>query len=141
MTGYDDIINLPHPDPKKHPRMSRIARAAQFGAFRALTGHEEAIDEVARITDNKIDLDECEIDIINKKLSIISDCIKENPEVTITYFEPDSKKSGGQSIIHTGCVKKIDVFNGKIIMCDNTQISMDMILNIRAELFDCYDLI
>ncbi len=141
MTGYDDIINLPHLEPKKHPRMSRIARAAQFGAFRALTGHEEAIDEVARVTDNKIDLDECEIEILNKKLSIISDCIKEKPEVTITYFEPDSKKSGGQSIIHTGQVKKIDMFNGKIIMCDNTQIQINMILNIRAELFDCYDLI
>ncbi len=141
MSGYDDIINLPHPDPKKHTRMSRIARAAQFGAFRALTGHEEVIDEVARITDSKTDLDECEMDIINKKLSIISDYIKENPEVTITYFEPDSKKSGGKSVVHTGCVKKIDIFNGKIIMCDKTQISIDMILNVSSQLFNGYDLI
>ncbi len=140
MTGYDDIINLPHPEPKKHPRMSRIARAAQFGAFRALTGHEEAIDEVARITDDKIDLDECEIERLNKKLSIIYDSIKERPEVTITYFEPDSKKSGGRSVVHTGCIKKIDILRGKIIMCDKMEIQTNMVLDIYSALFDDYNL-
>lgn len=44
---YDDIIELEHPISCKHPRMSLHERAAQFGAFAALTGHEEAIEETA----------------------------------------------------------------------------------------------
>lgn len=43
---YDDIIDLPHPTSAKHPRMSMMARAAQFASFAALTGYEEAIGEV-----------------------------------------------------------------------------------------------
>lgn len=44
MTPYDDIIGLEHPTPKRHPRMSRPDRAAQFGSFAALRGFEEEID-------------------------------------------------------------------------------------------------
>ena len=46
--NYDDIINLPHPEPKRHPRMSMEARAAQFAPFAALTGYESAIRDTAR---------------------------------------------------------------------------------------------
>lgn len=45
--NYEDIINLPHPEPKRHPRMSLLARAAQFAPFAALTGYDEAISEAA----------------------------------------------------------------------------------------------
>ena len=51
---YDDIINLPNPTSKKHPRMSLYDRAAQFSPFAALTGHEAAIKETARQTDEKL---------------------------------------------------------------------------------------
>lgn len=45
MSGkYDDIINLEHPEPRSHPRMSQHDRAAQFSPFAALSGFEEAID-------------------------------------------------------------------------------------------------
>lgn len=50
---YDDIINLPHPTSKRHPRMSLYARAAQFSPFAALTGYEEAIRETARQAEEK----------------------------------------------------------------------------------------
>ena len=52
MTDYSDIINLPHPEPKNHVRMSKEGRAAQFGAFRALTGHEEATGQ--RVTPQQL---------------------------------------------------------------------------------------
>ena len=55
---YDDIINLPHPESKKHPRMSLQDRAAQFSPFAALTGHSAAIDETARLTERKLELNE-----------------------------------------------------------------------------------
>lgn len=42
--NYDDIINFPHHVSKKHKPMSMQSRAAQFGAFAALTGYDEAIE-------------------------------------------------------------------------------------------------
>ena len=47
---YEDIINLPHHVSKKHPQMSIEARAAQFGTFAALTGYEDEIKEMGRIS-------------------------------------------------------------------------------------------
>ena len=69
MTGkYDDIIDLPRPD-SKHPKMSRIDRAAQFSPFAALTGHEDSIKETAHLTEEQIDLDESQKDEIGRLLS------------------------------------------------------------------------
>ena len=48
MDNYDDIINLPHYEPKHHPRMSMWNRAAQFAPFAALTGYEDAIKDAAQ---------------------------------------------------------------------------------------------
>ena len=45
---YDDIINLPHYEPKHHPRMSMWNRAAQFAPFAALTGFDAAIKDTAQ---------------------------------------------------------------------------------------------
>ena len=39
--AYDDIINLPHHQSRKHPHMSRHQRAAQFMPFAALTGYNQ----------------------------------------------------------------------------------------------------
>ncbi|MBO5563532.1 MAG: hypothetical protein J5939_07450 [Bacteroidales bacterium] len=46
--NYDDIIGLPHPTSKVHPRMPMADRAAQFSPFAALTGFEAVIEETAR---------------------------------------------------------------------------------------------
>ena len=49
MTGrYDDIIDLPHWEPKHHQRMSLEDRAAQFAPFAALTGFGDVIDDTSR---------------------------------------------------------------------------------------------
>ena len=45
---YADIINLPHPTSKRHPRMSMLDRAAQFAPFAALTGFGDVIDDTSR---------------------------------------------------------------------------------------------
>ena len=45
---YEDIISLPHPTSRKHPRMSLSERAAQFAPFAALTGFGDLIDETAQ---------------------------------------------------------------------------------------------
>ena len=83
--NYEDIINLPHHVSKKRKRMSQIDRAAQFSPFAALTGYDAAILETGRLTDKRVELDEGTKAILNEKLTIIADFIKEQPEVTITY--------------------------------------------------------
>jgi len=50
ISDYDDIINLPHYEPKHHPRMSMWSRAAQFAPFAALTGYEDAIQDAKEMT-------------------------------------------------------------------------------------------
>ena len=59
MSGkYDNILRLPHPTSAKHPRMPVSERAAIFSPFAALSGHAGAIAETARLTDQRIELDE-----------------------------------------------------------------------------------
>lgn len=50
---YEDIIHMPHHQSSKHPHMSMSDRAAQFGAFAALRGHEEAIRETEKLAEKK----------------------------------------------------------------------------------------
>ena len=96
MSGkYDDMLDLPHPDPQTHPRMPMRNRAAQFSAFAALTGHDAAIAETRRLTDQRIDLDENEIARLDEKLRLLEEQIEEHLTVSITYFQPDARKDGG----------------------------------------------
>ena len=130
---YDDIINLPHPTSKKHPRMSLYARAAQFSPFAALTGHKAAINETARLTDEKQILSEDVIAKLNEQLNLIKENIGTNQTVTITYFVPDDKKSGGAYISHTGVVKKINEYNHTVVLTDKTVIPIEQISDIKCE--------
>ena len=128
---YDDIINMPHHVSDKHPRMPLIDRAAQFSSFAALTGHDDAIEETARLTDKKIELDENTKELLDMRLMMIREHMAEKPKVTFTYFEPDDKKSGGAYVDVTGIVKKINDFEHKIILCDGIEILIDNIVDIR----------
>lgn len=130
---YDDIINLPHPTSVNHPRMSLYDRAAQFSPFAALTGHDAAIKETARLTEQKIELSEDMISRLNEKLQIVADHLE--TEVTITYFVPDERKSGGAYVSHTGMVRRIDDYEHTLIMTDKTVIPIEQICEIESELF------
>lgn len=128
---YNDIINLPHHISKKHPQMTIEARAAQFAPFAALTGHADSIRETARLTAERIEIDEELKTIINNKLQIIQERMSLKPKVTITYFVPDKRKSGGEYLEVTGNVKKIDGYNGLIIFTDNKIITINEIIDIN----------
>lgn len=56
MNQYEDILYLPHPTSKTHPRMGARERAAQFSPFAALTGYEDAIQEMERLTEGRREL-------------------------------------------------------------------------------------
>ena len=132
---YKDIINMPHHQSRKRPHMSMIDRAAQFSPFAALTGHNDAIIETARLTDRQIEIDEGTKSILNEKIQMLSDYLTEKPTVTITHFEPDIKKIGGSYLNTTGIIKRIDDFKREIIFTDGTIILIDHIYEIESDLF------
>lgn len=132
---YDDIIGMPHHQSATRVHMSNHDRAAQFAPFAALTGYDTSIKETARLTEEKIDLDESEKEVLNEKLQIIRDNTDTDAEVTITYFLPDEKKAGGTYVSYTGCVKKIDEYARTLIMADKTIIPVEQIIGIESELF------
>ncbi len=127
---YADIIDLPHHVSRRHPQMPMEKRAAQFSPFAAVSGHDEAIHETARFTDEQLELSEDEISTIDEKLHFLQAHIKEQPEVTVTYFQPDEKKNGGAYVTVTDSAKKIDEFEKVLILMDGTAIPIPNILSI-----------
>ena len=132
---YNEIINLPHHVSKTRPQMPMSDRAAQFAPFAALTGYDAAIKETGRLTDEKIEMDEEALNILNMKFQILVDSLDDEPEVTFTYFKPDERKAGGAYVEVTGIVKKVDDFERLIVMQNGTKMPMDDILNIEGEIF------
>ena len=133
--NYDDIIHLPRHVSKRHPQMSLYNRAAQFAPFSALTGYGDAIAETARQTNPKIEMMEDDRQLMDRKLSILSSHLEEEPTISITFFQPDSRKSGGHYLTITGVVKTIRTNERVIIMKDRKKISIDAIIGLEGELF------
>lgn len=125
---YDDIINLSHHVSSRHPQMPMMNRAAQFSPFAALTGYEDAVRETARLTDEKIELDEYEKEELDRKIQWIGSHLDERIPVSITYFQPDDKKAGGvyEKIVDT--VRKINVYEHEILLSKGTKIPIINIL-------------
>ena len=132
---YDDIINLPHHVSATRPRMSMIDRAAQFSPFAALTGYDAAIKETGRLTDERIELSDESRAALDRKQQLLMDNLADRPEVSVTYFVPDERKSGGAYITVTGQVKKVDEFERLLILIDSTKIPLDEIHDLSGELF------
>ena len=136
MSGpYDDIIELPHPTSTKHSRMPISDRASIFSPFAALTGHGDAIQETARLTETKIELDEDTKAVLDLKQQILADKIDEWPEVSVVWFRPDEKKDGGQYVTTVGQLKKVDDIARILQLADGTTISLDEIVDLQCELF------
>lgn len=132
---YDDIINLPHHVSKTRPQMSMVDRAAQFSPFAALTGYDAAIKETGRLTDEKVNLSEEEKEALDRKQQILMEWLSDHPALTITFFVPDEKKSGGAYMTKSGNLKKIDEFERVMLLTDGTKIPLDDVVEIESELF------
>ena len=130
---YDDIINLPHYQSKKRAHMSLEDRAAQFASFAALTGHEEAIEETARLTEKKIVLDEAAKEAISEKLFEISQSLDKKWNVSITYFKPDRFKEGGAYLTDIGVVKKIDEVEKIVVMDNGMRVEIEGIIGVGID--------
>ena len=132
---YEDIINLPHHVSKTRPQMSMLDRAAQFSPFAALTGYDAAIKETGRLTDEKIEMDEDRKAALDMKQAYLIEMIDEQPEISITYFLPDTKKSGGAYVTVTGNLKRFDEYERLLILTNGKKIPMDDIADIESDLF------
>ena len=128
---YDEIMGLPHHVSKTRPQMPMSDRAAQFAPFAALTGYDSAIKETGRLTDERIELDEEALTALDRKYQLLMDTLDDEPEVTITYFQPDERKAGGQYVSATGTVKKVDTFGRRILLQDGTRIPLDSVYDLR----------
>jgi len=129
MSRYDDIINLDHFEPKRHPRMSVYNRSAQFSPFAALNGYEDAISETGRLTNEKLELDEYQKAEVNATLQFLKD--NNNESFTIIYFLKDNIKSGGQYISVNTSLKKLDEDNHLLLTTDGNTINIDDIYTIE----------
>lgn len=128
---YKDIINRPHPVSTHHRAMSMEERAAQFSPFAALTGYEAAIHETARLTDERIELDDDEKELLNEQLQLLAAHIQERPDVKVIFFEPDQTKSGGARKCMTGKLTKIDRYQQKLIFEDKSILPIEQLLHIE----------
>jgi hypothetical protein len=133
---YEDIIDLPHHVSYRHPRMSRIDRAAQFAPFAALTGYGAAVEETARLTEGLTELDETARALLNEKLRMLADFLDSEPQISITYFRPDERKTGGSYVTVSGTIKMVDEYARTVVMTDQTVIPMEHIREIGGGLFE-----
>lgn len=133
--SYDDIIHLPHHTSATRPRMSAEARAAQFSPFAALTGYDAVIQETARLTDRPAELADSKKAILNEKLQLLLETAGEYPEVAVTFFTLDDRKSGGAYVSTSGSVEKVDEHRRVLVLTDGTMIGFEQIYEIESGLF------
>ena len=131
---YSDIIDLPAPAFSHRRRMTMTERGAQFSPFAALTGYDAAVEEAARLTDRRAELTEDKKEEIDAKLRLAVGNESEG-EITVTYFVPDAKKSGGAYRTRIGTALRVDEYESVLIMADGYRIRLDAIREIEGDMF------
>lgn len=114
--NYDDIIELPHHRSDRRPHMSMHDRAAQFSPFAALTGHDAAVRETERITEELRDRDEGMKELLDRKLRFLREKADLAPEVEVQYFIPDAHKSGGRYEVARGIFRRVDTQARRLVL-------------------------
>ena len=132
---YEDILHLPHHVSKERPHMSMLDRAAQFSPFAALVGYEDIIDETARLTGQKRELDESEKAELDRRIGVLIARLKDKPVVTVEHFVPDTLKSGGAYESKSGALVRISPVKKTLTLADGTTIRFDDVVGIESELF------
>ncbi len=132
---YEDIIHLPHHVSQTHPRMSIRDRAAQFSPFAALNGYDAVLQETARRTQSRRELDESEIAALDAKLQYLRAHLSESPQVTITYFQRDPHKTGGAYQTVSGVLQTIDLRMRMLILEGECYVPIDELSAIESSVF------
>lgn len=130
---YADIVDLPHHRSSVYPHMTPDERAAQFSPFAALTGLDDAMEETARLTDSRIELDEDAKAALNSALNYINVLPPGERQCRLTYFVPDKHKEGGAYVTLSCAVKRIDAACRRILLTDGRAIDMDDMVEIEID--------
>ena len=133
--SYEDILHLPHHVSPRRRRMSNLERAAQFSPFAALTGHDAAIRETARLTDERFDLADDGRAMLDEKLRILLEHQHLRPEITAVYFVPDDRKSGGAYMTVTGRLAIVSSREQALILEDGRELYFSLIYELDSSLF------
>lgn len=133
MEPYADIMNIPRPQLQHHRPMSIDNRAAQFSAFAALTGFDDEIDETARRTDSQHELIDDQLAALNEALMKLTELEPQKPRITVTYFQPDKLKTGGEYVVYTGNLRFLDEAELKLKFVDGTVIAIPMIESVHIQ--------
>ncbi len=132
---YEDILHAARPSSPRHPPMSRENRAAQFAPFAALVGYDDAVKETARLTSDRIHLDDCETQELDRRLRLLDELMRYRPYVRIRYFKQDAKKAGGCYLTYEGSVIKLDKQEQLLFTEGGTKIAFPDIFSIEGECF------
>ena len=115
--------------PDAHPR------AAIFSPFAALSGHGAAIAETARLTEQKIELDEDTKAELDRRQAVLLEYMDERPELTVTWFQRDEKKDGGAYLTTTGRLKKLRELERSLVLTDGTEIPLEDVVTLESDIF------
>jgi hypothetical protein len=126
--SYEDIIHLERPVSTRHTPMPLRNRAAQFAPFAALNGHEEAIQEAGRFTEEAMELTESEVGLLDRTLQEVLS--RPEQPVSITYFVPDATKQGGSYATVTECIKEWNEWERVLILRNGLHIPLDTVLRL-----------
>ena len=132
---YDDIISLPHHVSQTRPQMSMTDRAAQFSPFAALTGYDAAIQETGRLTEQRIELTEDSRAELDRRHQLLAEHLSEHPEVSVTYFVSDERKSGGAYVTVSDGVKKIVRYQRLLVLNDDLWIPLNEIIVLDSDIY------
>jgi len=130
---YREMLSLSRPHSKNHSPMSILERAAQFAPFAALNGHDDEINETARLTEARANYDENKAEEFDRVLNHLLQSIDKHPSVSLIYFCPDTRKAGGAYLHHSGELKKIDEYERMLVFADKTKVAIDMICEIAIK--------
>lgn len=133
MNNYDDIRNHSRYKLKHHQPMSMWSRAAQFSPFAALTGYDDEIDEAARLTDRREEMTEDELNGLNQAFQKLLERASVRPLVSVTYFQPDERKDGGEYVSYTGRFRFFDETERILHFTDRTEIPVDDVFHIEMK--------
>ena len=133
---YRDIMHLSRPVSERHPPMAMIDRAAQFSPFAALTGYDAAVRETARLTEEKLELDESRKAQLDRRLQQLQQHSGRHPRLRAVYFLPDTRKAGGAYVTAEGELKKLDAYGRQLLLQDGTAIPFGDLYSLESQVFD-----
>ena len=115
------------------PEVDASEQMDLFSPFTALTGYDADLQEAGRLTTLQKELDEGVQEELDKQLRVLAGLLDQHPAVTVTWFRPDGKKEGGNYLIATGAVRKIDAYREVMILEGGEQIPFRDLLSLSGE--------